>query len=113
MLTDMTANKPYSSEERALAIKYRMVKFFERRKLLRKIKRAENDLKACAADDVSKHESLTDLVTKLKGDLSYIVHYPKNEKYISLFRDTGDTDSKSTKTRGEIRRSIMEVEELS
>jgi hypothetical protein len=66
------AEKGNNDLEREMAIKYRMVKFFERKKAMRKLATAQ----ASGNDEAVKAAQL---------DLAYILHFPKDRKYISLY----------------------------
>ncbi|KAF8910877.1 hypothetical protein CPB85DRAFT_1221148 [Mucidula mucida] len=98
------AEAELSKKEQTLSARYHGVKFFERQKVTRKIKKAKKN------DDA---EALLDA----RVDLNYILHYPKLKKYISLFppevRDP-DSASKSTTSsetdaqRDELRSSIRQ-----
>lgn len=58
--------------EREMAVKYRMVKFFERKKALRRLATAQASGNSGA-------------VAEAQLDLAYILHFPKDRKYISLY----------------------------
>lgn len=98
-----TANK-----EKALAVRYHKVKFFERRKLLRKI----NQVKKQTPVDEER-------LFALRVDLNYVLHYPKLRKYVSLFPPETEGESERSETdavREEVRRQIrdrMEKGEIS
>ncbi|KAI5117981.1 hypothetical protein M0805_009198 [Coniferiporia weirii] len=76
-------------KERAIATRYHKIKFFERKKVLRKINQVKRELEACPEDgSASSKKASTQLenaLFELRVDLNYITHYPKLEKYISLF----------------------------
>ncbi|KAF8339342.1 hypothetical protein F5887DRAFT_981068 [Amanita rubescens] len=93
-------------KERTLAVRYHKIKFFERQKVVRKINQAKKRLASADA-------TLFDL----RIDLNYILHYPKMEKYISLFPsevrlgEARQVDAEAAKTdvrRQEIRSWIRE-----
>ncbi|ORX93849.1 hypothetical protein K493DRAFT_315785 [Basidiobolus meristosporus CBS 931.73] len=97
-----------SDKEKKLASKYRMVKFFERQKVTRKIKQCEKKLEA---DDLKSKERKS-IETELKEhqvNLNYILHYPRLEKYISLFPKENADDPEVVKRREEIRGKIREM----
>lgn len=62
--------------EREMVVKYRMVKFFERKKALRRL----------AAAQASGN---SEAVREAQLDLAYILHFPKDRKYISLYPASG------------------------
>ncbi|KAG1866974.1 hypothetical protein C8R48DRAFT_703829 [Suillus tomentosus] len=69
-------------KERTYAMKYHKVKFFERQKLVRRIKQVKRDLTPAQGEE---REKLEGELEGLRVDLNYILHYPKTKKYISLF----------------------------
>lgn len=87
-----------------LASKYKAVRFFENRKVTRRLKSAiKRELSA--PGDSSSAELQTE-VTDLKKKLNYIVHFPLEQKYLSLFASSETTDEKGVKMRDEIIESI-------
>ncbi|KAI9454948.1 hypothetical protein F5148DRAFT_1227635 [Russula earlei] len=73
-----------AKKERTLATRYHKVKFFDRQKLLRKIKQTKKRIED--AEITSKvRKSLKGQLFDLRVDLNYVMNYPKLEKYISLF----------------------------
>ncbi|KAK1925884.1 rRNA-processing protein EFG1 [Papiliotrema laurentii] len=77
--------------------KYHMVKFFERQKLLRIIKRLQKAIQHDEADSTSAQgkgkaqKGVRDAETQLhqaRVMLNYILHFPNEQKYISLFPPT-------------------------
>ena len=70
-----------SELERKLSKRYHKVRFFERVKVERKIKRIKKSLSEGSDRD---HQALGAL-QQLKNDLTYIKFFPKGERYISLF----------------------------
>ncbi|OJA14144.1 hypothetical protein AZE42_06726 [Rhizopogon vesiculosus] len=71
-----------AKKERTYAIKYHKVKFFERQKLVRKIKQAKRDITSAQGKE---KEEIEGVLEGLRVDLNYVLHYPKTKKYISLF----------------------------
>ncbi len=69
--------------ERAMATRYHKIKFFERQKVSRKIQQTKRKL--AAATEKAERKKWEAHLAELRVDLSYIVHYPKTKKYISLF----------------------------
>lgn len=74
------------------ARKYHMVRFFERKKALRRYKQALKQSKL-ASDDEKVQESLL----QRKIDLCYVVNFPKTEKYIALYPPTTQDGSQTAK----------------
>lgn len=80
--------------ERDMAVKYRMVKFFERKKALRRLAAAQASGK-------------TEAVAEAQLDLAYILHFPKDRKYISLY-PAGEVSQGVLAEREAIRKQIAE-----
>jgi len=70
--------------EKRYAERYRKIKFFEKQKVRRKLKK----LRKAPAPDAAAEKALED-------DLLYIEHYPKDRKYVSLFDDLRKTGEKA------------------
>lgn len=79
--------------EREMSVKYRMVKFFERKKALRRLASAQ------ASGD-------SEAVSEAQLDLAYILHFPKDRKYISLYPVSESTSSEVLAEREVIRKQI-------
>ncbi|TDL16918.1 hypothetical protein BD410DRAFT_754913 [Rickenella mellea] len=95
-------------KERAFAVRYHKVKFFDRQKVTRKINQTKR--KITAAGETKK--SSTDLeneLFELRVDLNYILHYPKLEKYISLFPSSDRQDEQSSGTSSETDAKRQEI----
>ncbi|KAI5949141.1 EFG1 [Candida theae] len=75
------------------ATKYHMVRFFERKKAIRKLKQLRK-----AFEEVQKTEVRKDIKKARKQlkhgeiDLMYVMLFPKSEKYISLYPSATDED---------------------
>ncbi|CAN7043149.1 unnamed protein product, partial [Brassica rapa subsp. trilocularis] len=85
--------------ERKVFLRNRKIRFFERRKIERSIRRLEK-LQRTSSAPVDVAEQLC----KLKEDLEYVRFFPKNEKYVSLF--TGAEDSEVIERRSKMRKQI-------
>jgi hypothetical protein len=83
-------------KERLLSTKYRMIKFFERKKVTRRIHSIDNELQAAAAAAASSKDDRSVKLQQEKycllQDLAYIMYYPRNMKYISLTAKDGQPD---------------------
>lgn len=82
--------------EKKTAAKYRMLKFFERRKLQRIL------------DKIIEHGDKPEEAEKKKQvlrDLRYVNEYPKDKKYIALFPTGGHTDESGRRVE-EMRKEI-------
>eukprot|EP00250_Pteridium_aquilinum_P014229 c21860_g3_i1 orf=330-1538(-) len=94
--------------ERKMSLRYRRVKFFERRKIERSIKRLEKLQEAGAdmTDNAATEQKLdiTEQLAQLKEDLEYVRFFPKTEKYVSLF--VGNDDEEVITKRSKLRQQI-------
>ncbi|CAM6031591.1 unnamed protein product [Sphagnum compactum] len=75
--------------ERKMALRYRKVKFFERRKIERRIRRLEKQQRT-SDDNPQRLADIAEQLTQLKEDLEYVRFFPKTEKYVSLFMGSED-----------------------
>ncbi|KAL6202489.1 hypothetical protein ACLB2K_026197 [Fragaria x ananassa] len=87
--------------ERKIFLRDRKIKFFERRKIERRIRRLER-LQRTAAQAQDAENSVQ--LSKLKEDLEYVRFFPKTEKYVALF--TGGDDSEVVDRRNRLRKQI-------
>lgn len=93
-----------------IAKKYHMVRFFERKKAIRKLKQARKTF-----DEVSKTEVKKDIKKARKVlkhcevDVAYVVLFPKDEKYISLYPNI---DNNVDMSNPKIKKGILESDEI-
>ncbi|KAK7391751.1 hypothetical protein VNO78_20172 [Psophocarpus tetragonolobus] len=88
--------------ERKIFLRDRKIKFFERRKIERRIRRLEKLHRASSSS--SSAQPYSDQLSVLKQDLQYVMYFPKNEKYVPLF--TGGDDSEMVDRRNGLRKQI-------
>ncbi|GJJ08509.1 hypothetical protein Clacol_002727 [Clathrus columnatus] len=91
-----------SRKERQYAIKYHKTRI-ERQKVCRKIKRVKKEL---GNPSTGESAELKDSLFSLRIDLNYVLHYPKLEKYISLFPSDTSNSSETDARRNELRQQI-------
>uniref|UniRef100_A0A7N0VJW0 rRNA-processing protein EFG1 n=1 Tax=Kalanchoe fedtschenkoi TaxID=63787 RepID=A0A7N0VJW0_KALFE len=91
--------------EKKIFMRDRKIKFFERRKIERRIRRLEKQQRTSSGQEADISEQLA----KLKEDLEYVRFFPKSEKYVSLFMGGDDTDMVATrnKLREKIKANIV------
>lgn len=77
--------------EKKYAVRYHKVRFFERIKIERKIKKLKKALRE--SQDESWKDKLSRELTLATEDLEYILHFPKGEKYVSLLKDSEDPEA--------------------
>ncbi|RDX66354.1 efg1 [Mucuna pruriens] len=91
--------------ERKIFLRDRKIKFFERRKIERRIRRLEKLHRASSSSSSSSAaQPYSDQLSTLKQDLQYVMYFPKNEKYVPLF--TGGDDSELVVRRNGLRKQI-------
>ncbi|XP_073278429.1 uncharacterized protein [Primulina huaijiensis] len=76
--------------ERKIFLRDRKIKFFERRKIERRIRRLEKQQRASAGQ--AQEAEIAGQLSKLKEDLEYVRFFPKTEKYVSLFMGGDETE---------------------
>ncbi|KAF9605871.1 hypothetical protein IFM89_019843 [Coptis chinensis] len=94
------------ANDRRIFLRDRKIKFFERRKVERRIRRLE---KLQRTSNHTQDADVSEQLSKLKEDLQYVRFYPKNEEYVSLFGggDDADTIDKRNLLREKIKTNIM------
>ncbi|KAL6519965.1 hypothetical protein OROMI_032859 [Orobanche minor] len=76
--------------ERKVFLRNRKIRFFERRKIERRIRRLEKQQRISTGQ---AHEAeIADQLSKLKEDLEYVRFFPKTEKYVPLFMGGDETE---------------------
>ncbi|KAJ9536987.1 hypothetical protein OSB04_029720 [Centaurea solstitialis] len=92
--------------ERKLVLRDKKIKFFERRKVERSIRRLEKQQRASSGQ--APETDIVEQLSKLKEDLEYIRFFPKTEKYVSLFKkgDTTETVDKRNSLRTQIKANV-------
>ena len=76
-----------NSAEEKVARRYKMVKFFEERKLIRRIRSAEKRKNAGGTPE--EQAAVNAELATLHEDLEYVTNYPRAQKYVSLFPKGG------------------------
>lgn len=87
-LTAELESKQFDKKAQHLSKRYHMVRFFERKKAIRRLKNALNQLKELesASEPVKKDIKKQKKILKhCQVDVAYICNFPKSEKYISLY----------------------------
>ncbi|KAL8128885.1 hypothetical protein V2J09_018040 [Rumex salicifolius] len=88
--------------ERKIFLRDRKIKFFERRKIERRIRRLEKMQRSSSGQP--QEAKLIEQLSKLKEDLEYVRFFPKTEKYVSLFSVSEDADI--VDSRNKLRKQI-------
>ncbi|XP_042064522.1 rRNA-processing protein EFG1-like [Salvia splendens] len=90
--------------ERKIFLRYRRIKFFERRKIERRIRRLEKQQRASTGQ--AQEADITEQLSKLKEDLEYVKFFPKTEKYVSLY--VGGHEAEIMEKRNTLRKQIKD-----
>ncbi|KAJ7522335.1 hypothetical protein O6H91_18G007200 [Diphasiastrum complanatum] len=97
-----------SDIEQKLALRQRKMKFFERRKIERRIRRLERQHRASfdhhSVETIRQAGNIARQLAQLREDLEYVRFFPKTEKYVSLF--LGNDDELVVAQRLELRAKI-------
>jgi hypothetical protein len=80
--------------------KYKMVKFFERKKLEKNLKRITKEIEdeKLKSENEEKLKELSEKKENIVRDINYVKFYPKTYKYYSLF-PKNDKDNEETKIK--------------
>ena len=79
-----------TQRERAFSKKYHKVKFFERRKVERRIAHLKKQLEGAGP---KAQPELRRQLQAAEHDLLYVQHFPRHKKYLSLFPVAGTDDA--------------------
>ncbi|XP_074590485.1 uncharacterized protein LOC141846363 [Curcuma longa] len=93
--------------EHKIRLRDKKIKFFERRKIERMIRRLEKQQRT--SSNHALDESMLDQLSKLKEDLNYVRFFPKTEKYVSLFvgGDNPAIADKRNKLRQQVKSNLI------
>jgi len=90
--------------------KYKFVKFLEFKKANKNFTKTKNQLAKLNSDaDPNKRQELEKQLEKYILDLNYIEHFPKDQKYISLYPKSVLKNENIIKKRDSIRSSIQQA----
>ncbi|KAG4306102.1 hypothetical protein PORY_000090 [Pneumocystis oryctolagi] len=78
-------------KKHVLEEKYKMVRFFERKKAYRRLKYVQKQL--IEARDENEKKRLQEIVHRCQVDFNYVVGFPAFKKYISLYKSPSETSS--------------------
>lgn len=93
-------------KERKLAKRYHHVKFFEKKKVLKKIKQLERRLKSASSSTSSSPISdVQHELQRARDNLIYIQYFPKNAKYVSLFAKSDEKTDNTAKIAALLKRA--------
>lgn len=88
-----------AEKERNYALRYRRVKFFERKKLQRKLAKNSKELEdeGLSSKDRRKLEKKRELIVQ---DLQYVTYFPRDMKYVSIFQNAREVIDKLRNSEG-------------
>ena len=95
-------NAVREKQKQQMTRKYHMVRFFERKKATRNLKKLRSRLATGSFGD-SERQHLQDVVHQAEVDVKYTMYYPLTEKYVSLFprgRSEGPASPRSNSSPG-------------
>lgn len=90
--------------ERKILLRDKKIKFFERRKVERIIRRLEKQQRV--SFDNASEERVSDQLAKFREDLEYIRFFPKTERYVPLF--VGGENPSIIDKRNKLRKQIKD-----
>ncbi|KAK6456948.1 rRNA-processing protein EFG1 [Scheffersomyces xylosifermentans] len=86
-------NTQFNLKAKEISKKYHMVRFFEKKKAIRKLKQATKHLEEISKTEVKKDiKKARKQVKHSEIDVAYVVLFPKTEKYISLYPNPKEND---------------------
>ncbi|GBG67388.1 hypothetical protein CBR_g525 [Chara braunii] len=106
-LKEQLAARARNVLEQKMTLRYKRVKFLERREIERRMRRVEKQQRMLAERGEDKGEAAAELakqMSQLKLDMEYVRFFPKSEKYVSLFK--GD-DSEHVVARRQALREMI------
>ncbi|CAE6502328.1 unnamed protein product [Rhizoctonia solani] len=107
--TDL-AKAEIRKKERTMAVRYHKIKFFDKRKVTRKIGQVKRALEGSELDKKERKKLQKELLSH-RVDLNYILNYPKLDKYIALYPSSESNDDQTDKLREERRLLVREAME--
>ncbi|CAH3185204.1 unnamed protein product, partial [Porites evermanni] len=90
VLKETIKDKAKEDKEKIIIQRCKKVKFFEKRKLFRKYKTCLRELKECSENE--ERNALRKELEEIKLQWNYVIHFPQDVKYISLFPATSYTN---------------------
>ncbi|KAK6462531.1 rRNA-processing protein EFG1 [Scheffersomyces coipomensis] len=109
-------NTKLNLKAKEISKKYHMVRFFEKKKAVRKAKQARKEFEEVSKAGVRKEiKKARKKLRHSEVDLAYIVLFPKTEKYISLYpnpKENDEVDMKNPKAKKGIQLTEQRKREL-
>ena len=103
-------NRIRTDKEKKISKQYHGIKFFEKKKVLRKQKRLQKRLteNAKTLSEKEKYEIQTEL-KQAENQLIYITHFPKGRKYVALFPNKNRDDASLKKLRKTLMKEALSI----
>ncbi|KAJ7361730.1 hypothetical protein OS493_014370 [Desmophyllum pertusum] len=98
VLKETIKDKAKEDKEKKVSKIAKKVKFFEKRKIFRKYKTCAKELKE--TEDSNTRNTLQKELEEIKQQWNYVVHFPQDTKYISLFPLTSCTNAEVCEKQG-------------
>ena len=96
-------NSEMNQKAKKYASKYHMVRFFERKKALKKYNQLLKKIETIKDDE---REDFNKRLNERKIDVCYVVNFPKTEKYVSLYPSAADAEN-NEKSKSDIKRKTV------
>ncbi|CAH3174070.1 unnamed protein product [Porites lobata] len=106
VLKETIKDKAKEDKEKIIIQRCKKVKFFEKRKLFRKYKTCLRELKECSENE--ERNALRKELEEIKLQWNYVIHFPQDVKYISLFPATSYTNVEVLQKQEQILKDISE-----
>lgn len=105
-------NTQHNLKAKQNAKKYHMVRFFEKKKAIRKLKQARKILEDTASTEVRKDiKKARKVVKHSEVDIVYVMLFPKTEKYISLYPNPKEDDKTELSKNPKAKKGMQMTEE--
>lgn len=103
-------NRIKTDKEKKISKQYHGIKFFEKKKVLRKQKRLQKRLteNAKTLSEKEKYEIQTES-KQVENQLIYITHFPKGKKYVALFPNKNRDDASLKKLRKALMKEALSI----
>ena len=107
-LQHLQANRIRTDKEKKISKQYHGIKFFEKKKVLRKQKRLQKKLQQSNLSEKEKYEAQTEL-KQVEKEIIYITHFPKGKKYVALFPNKNKNDASMKSLRKKLMKEALKI----
>ena len=109
-LKELKKQEKSKKEAEKFKTRYDKIKFFEKKKIIRKLEKIDKKLKEVEEEEEGKAELEEDKL-KYKNYLTYVNNFPDTQKYLSLF-PTGEDAEKSRELKDQMMSKILKTAEV-